>query len=130
MQRELGLGDRFRFMGGTKDPHGAIRSGDLVLMTSISEAMPMTLLEAMGQARPIVATSVGGIPSIIRGCGLVAPPGDVHELATAVVTLLRNPALGARLGRRGYERVHRKYTLSRCLGAYDRLIRELAGSTR
>jgi glycosyltransferase involved in cell wall biosynthesis len=128
MHRQLGLGERFRFMGGTRDPHGAIRSGDLVLMTSISEAMPMTLLEAMGQARPIVATSVGGIPSVICGCGLIAPPGDVHELATAVVTLLRNPKLGARLGRRGYERVHRKYTLSRCLGAYDELIRELAGT--
>ena len=75
----------------------------------------MTLLEAMGQARPIVATSVGGVPVVIRGCGLVAPPGDIHELATAVVTLLSNPALGARLGREGYERVHRKYTLSRCL---------------
>ena len=48
MHRQLGLGDRFRFMGGTGDPKGAIRSGDLVLMTSISEAMPMTLLEAMG----------------------------------------------------------------------------------
>jgi len=127
MHRQLGLGDRFRFMGGTRDPNGAMRSGDLVLMTSISEAMPMTLLEAMGQARPIVATSVGGVPSVIRGCGLVAPPGDVHEIATAVVTLLRDPALAARLGRRGYERVHRKYTLSRCLDAYDQLIRELAG---
>jgi polysaccharide biosynthesis protein PelF len=128
MHRQLGLGDRFRFMGGTRDPYAAIRSGDVVLMTSISEAMPMTLLEAMGQARPIVATSVGGVPSVIRGCGLVAPPGDIHEIATAVVTLLSNPALGARLGRRGYERVHRKYTLSRCLSAYDELIRELAGT--
>lgn len=128
MHRQLQLGDRFRFMGGTADPHGAMRSGDLVLMTSISEAMPMTLLEAMGQARPIVATSVGGVSSVIRGCGLVAPPGDVHELAAAVITLLRNPAVAARLGRRGYERVQRRYTLSRCLGTYDRLIRELSGA--
>lgn len=128
MHRQLGLGERFRFMGATKDPHGVIRSGDLVLMTSISEAMPMTLLEAMGQARPIVATSVGGVSSVIQGCGLVAPPGDVHELAAAVITLLRNPALAARLGRRGYERVHRCFTLSRCLEAYDRLIRELSAT--
>jgi polysaccharide biosynthesis protein PelF len=128
MHRQLGLGERFRFMGGTKDPHAAIRGGDLVLMTSISEAMPMALLEAMGQARPIVATSVGGVPSVIQGCGLVAAPGDVHELATAVITLLRDPALAARLGRRGFDRVHRCFTLSRCLGAYDRLIRRLSGT--
>ena len=127
MHRQLDLGDRFRFMGGTADPHGAMRGGDLVLMTSISEAMPMTLLEAMGQARPIVATSVGGVASVIRGCGLTAPPGDVHELATAVITLLRNPALAARLGQRGYERVRQRYTLTRCLRTYDGLIRELSG---
>ena len=60
---------RFRFMGGTRDFTGAIRSGDLVLMTSIWEAMPMTLLEAMGQARPIVATSVGGIRPSPAGAG-------------------------------------------------------------
>jgi len=88
----------------------------------------MTVLEAMGEARPIVATSVGGVPGVVRGCGLTAPPGDVHALAAAVSTLLTNPALAARLGRRGYERVHRRFTLSRCLSAYDDLIHELAGT--
>ena len=50
MHEQLGLGERFRFMGRTADPHGVIRNADLVLMTSISEAMPMALLEAMAQA--------------------------------------------------------------------------------
>ena len=81
MHRQLELATGFASWAAPSDPHGVIRSGDLVLMTSISEAMPMTLLEAMGQARPIVATSVGGVPGVVRGCGLVAPPGDVHELA-------------------------------------------------
>ena len=127
MHRQLALGDTFRFMGLTSDPHGVIASGDLVLMTSISEAMPMALLEAMGQGRPIVATSVGGVPGVVRGCGIVASPGDVHELASAVVTILRNSELAARLGRMGYERLCRRYTLSRCLTAYDDVIRDLSG---
>ena len=122
MRRRLGLGERFRFMGRTTDPHGVIRSGDLVLMTSISEAMPMTLLEAMAQGRPAVATSVGGVAGVLRGCGIVVPPGDVHGLATAVVTVLRDPQLAAQLGRRGYERLHRNYTLERCAEAYGGLI--------
>jgi glycosyltransferase involved in cell wall biosynthesis len=122
MHEELGLGDRFRFMGRTSDPHGVIRGGDLVLMTSISEAMPMALLEAMAQARPAVATSVGGVPGVLRGCGIVAPPGDVHALATGVVTLLADPELAANLGRRGFERLHRRYTLDRCLDSYRDLI--------
>jgi glycosyltransferase involved in cell wall biosynthesis len=125
---QLELGERFRFMGRTDDPHGVIRSADLVLMTSISEAMPMALLEAMAQSRPVVATGVGGVPGVVRGCGLTAPPGDVHEIATAVTTLLRNPALARTLGERGYERLHRRYTLKRCLAAYRELIDELAGT--
>ena len=125
MRLRLGLGERFRFMGRTTDPHGVIRGGDLVLMTSISEAMPMTLLEAMAQGRPAVATSVGGVPGVLRGCGIVASPGDVHGLASAVVTLLGNPGLAEQLGRRGYERLHRKYTLERCAEAYGGLIADL-----
>ena len=93
MHAELALDEHFRFMGKTSDPHGAIRGGDVVLMTSISEAMPMALLEAMGQARPVVATSVGGVPGVVHGCGLITPPGDVHGLASAVTTLLGNPGL-------------------------------------
>ena len=125
LHRQLGLGERFRFMGRTTDPHGVIASGDMVLMTSISEAMPMALLEAMAQGRPAVATSVGGVPSVLRGCGVVAPPHDVHALATGVVTMLRNPELSAHLGRRGFERLHRRYTLERCLAGYRELIGEV-----
>ena len=125
IHEQLGLGDRFRFMGRTDDPHGVIRSADVVILTSISEAMPMALLEAMAQARPVVATSVGGVPGVVRGCGLISAPGDVHGLATSVTTLLRNPALAAAMGRRGYQRLHRRYTLNRCLTAYRALISEL-----
>ena len=125
MHRQLNLGDRFRFMGRTADPHGAIRGGDVLLMTSISEAMPMTLLEAMAQGRPSVATGVGGIPGVLHGCGIVVPPGDVHALSGAVVTLLRNPDMAAALGRRGYERLHERYTLEHCTEGYGQLIGEL-----
>jgi glycosyltransferase involved in cell wall biosynthesis len=90
--------------------------------------MPMALLEAMAQARPAVATSVGGVPGVLSGCGLIAAPGDVHGLATAVVTMLANPDLAAMLGRRGFERLHRKYTLERCITSYGDLITELVGA--
>ncbi|HEX3833420.1 MAG TPA: GT4 family glycosyltransferase PelF [Solirubrobacteraceae bacterium] len=128
MHRQLGLGERFRFMGRTEDPHAVIRDADVVLMTSISEGMPMALLEAMAQARPVVATTVGGVPGVVKGCGLLAPPGDVHELASSVTTLLRNPSLARTLGQRGFERLHRRYTLSRCLGAYGTLIQEMTAT--
>jgi polysaccharide biosynthesis protein PelF len=130
MHAELGLGEHFRFMGKTSDPHAAIRGADVVLMTSISEAMPMALLEAMAQARPVIATSVGGVPGVIKGCGVIARPGDVHELASSVTTLLGNPGLARTLGRRGYERLHRRYTLAQCLESYEDVIGGLIEGAR
>ena len=78
LHERLGLGERFRFMGPTADPTGVVRASDVVLMTSISEGLPMAILEAMGQARPVVSTGVGGVPEVVRGCGMVCAPGDDH----------------------------------------------------
>lgn len=122
---QLGLGDRFCFMGRTGDPHGVVRNADVVFMTSISEGLPLSLLEAMTQARPVVATSVGGVPDVVRGCGFVAPPGDVHGLALAISMLLSQPDLAAKLGSRGYDRVGRRFTQDACVRGYRELIGEL-----
>jgi polysaccharide biosynthesis protein PelF len=123
--RRLGAEHCFQFMGTTKDPHGVVRDADIVLMTSISEGLPMSILEAMSQARPVVATAVGGVPEVLRGCGIVPPPGDVHAIAAGVSTLLRNPGLAKHLGERGFARVHRLYTRTACLEGYRQLLGEL-----
>lgn len=128
LHEQLALGDSFRFMGRTSDAAGAFRSGDVVISTSISEALPLSLLEAMAEARPIVATAVGGVPDVVRGCGLLAPPGDVHGLALGVLTLLRDPDLAAQLGRRAAERVSRRFSRDECLGGYADLLGGLAGA--
>jgi glycosyltransferase involved in cell wall biosynthesis len=126
LHEELELGDRFLFMGKTSDAAGAFRSADVVLSTSISEALPLSLLEAMTEARPIVATAVGGVADVVRGCGLLAPPGDVYGLALGVVTLLRDPKLAGRLGVRAAERVRTRFARSSCLGGYAELLGRLA----
>jgi polysaccharide biosynthesis protein PelF len=122
LHQRLGLGDRFRFMGRTTDPHGVVREADVVIMTSISEGLPMSILEAMGQGRPVVATGVGGVGDVVKGCGVVRPPGDVHGLATAVATLLRNPGLAWMLGERGYRRLGRLFNEATCVEAYRDLL--------
>jgi glycosyltransferase involved in cell wall biosynthesis len=128
LHTRLGLGDRFRFMGPTDDPNGAIRDADLVLMTSISEGLPMALLEAMSQARPVVSTGVGGVPEVVRGCGMVAPPGDTHALALSTLTLLRDPRLASELGKRGHARVQRIFARSASLTGYRELFERFAST--
>jgi len=126
LHEQLGLGDRFTFMGRTSDPLGVMRDADVVLMTSISEGLPMSILEAMGQARPVVSTGVGGVPEVVKGCGVVTPPGDEHALAMAVATLLRNPGLAWDLGRRGHRRLERIFDEAACIDGYRRLLGTLA----
>ena len=127
LHQRLGLGERFTFMGRTDDPHGVVREADIVLMTSISEGLPLAALEAMAQGRPVVSTAVGGVPDMLRGAGLLAPACDVHRLAAAVGLLLRDPALARRLGERGYERVATRFTEDGCVGGYRNLLLELVG---
>ena len=126
LHERLGLGDRFRFMGATTDPNSVVRAADVVLMTSISEGLPLSILEAMGQGRPVVATGVGGVPEVVRGCGAVCPPGDDHALAMAVVMLLRNPDLAWRLGQRGHGRLGRIFNESACIDGYRDLLWTMA----
>ena len=119
----LGLGDRFRFMGRTRDPNGAVRAADVVLMTSISEGLPMAILEAMAQGRPVVATGVGGVPDVVRGCGVVARAGRRPRAREARRDAAARPRAAARLGRRGHRRLGRIFTESACIDGYRDLLR-------
>ena len=125
LHRKLNLGHKFRFMGSTSDPSGAMRLADVVLMTSISEGLPLSALEAMAEARPVVATSVGGIPMCLQGCGIVAPPAAVEDLAGAVVMLLEDLPLASMLGQRGRLRVERDYDEQSFVQRYRSLLAEL-----
>ncbi|MDO8212482.1 GT4 family glycosyltransferase PelF [Conexibacter sp. CPCC 206217] len=130
LRQQLGLGDRFRFMGSTQTPDEVLRDADVVLLTSISEGMPMAILEAMAQGRAVVATGVGGVPDVLRGCGVVVPSGDVDGLASGVTTLLRDPQFAAQLGQRAFDRVCERYTQSLCLARYRELLGQLSAAPR
>jgi glycosyltransferase involved in cell wall biosynthesis len=69
----------------------------------------------MACARPIVATTAGGIPEIVEDgvTGLLAPPRDAHALAAAIVRALRDQPLRERMGRAGFDRVHARFTVER-----------------
>jgi len=97
----LGIADRVRFLGaGTRDDVVALfRAVDAALLTSAWENLPHTLLEALAAGAPVVATSVGGIPEVVRDGenGLLVPPNDPTALAAAIERIARDDGLRASL---------------------------------
>jgi glycosyltransferase involved in cell wall biosynthesis len=102
------------------------------LLTSISEGIPVTLIEAMGANLPIVSTDVGGVAEVVDDgrTGLLAPARDDAALAAAIARLAADPALRRRLGRAGNERAHRLFTHADMHSAYARLYEEMIHARR
>jgi sugar transferase (PEP-CTERM/EpsH1 system associated) len=96
----LGVGEQVRWFGERADVQDLVPFFDVFVLSSVSEGLPLTLLEAMAAGRAVVATRVGGIPeALAEGTGLLVPPKDPEALAHAVITLLgdapRRLAMGA-----------------------------------
>jgi glycosyltransferase involved in cell wall biosynthesis len=99
---------------------------DVFVLSSVTEGLAMTLLEAMAAGKPIVATRVGGNPEAIAEgeTGLLVPPRDPAALAGAIGALLADPRRAASMGAAGRERVRQEFSLQamvrRYAAVYDR----------
>ena len=95
------------------DVIGCIKGFDLFAMSSTTEGLGTSLLDAMACAKAIVATSAGGIPEIVEDGvnGRLVPPRDPAALARSIVELLSDPARRERMGRAGLERVRQRFTV-------------------
>ena len=127
LRHDLGLDDVVAFPGFTSTPQTAFQAADLVVLSSISEGFPYSILEAMLCSRPIVATAVGGIAEQVGPCGLVVEPRNPGQMADAIVTLLADPQRLADLGELARQRAEELFSLSNereaHMRAYDRLNR-------
>jgi L-malate glycosyltransferase len=99
--RQLGLGDRFTFLGHRQDALDLVVAADVFVLASHQEGLPVALMEAASVGTAIVATAVGGVPQVVTDGvnGLVVPPGDPHALAAALELVSSDPTLRERLGR-------------------------------
>ena len=122
---ELGLGDAVTFEGRIEDSRKAYAAGQVVVLSSISEGFPYTLIEAMACGRPCVATDVGGVTEALGGTGLVVPPRRPDDMAQACLTLLKDVDLRRRLGSEARARVLDLFTLDRSLGEYREIYTSL-----
>lgn len=106
----------------------AIAAGlDLVVLPSVGEGHPLTLLEAMAAGKPVIAADSGGTPDLIEHGrnGYLIPPDNPQRLAQAILDLIEHPKRCQRFGRAGKEKVRREFDIRLRARAYEELYAEL-----
>jgi glycosyltransferase involved in cell wall biosynthesis len=126
LRRELGLDEAVAMGEPAANVVDAYRDADVVLLTSISEAFPYSVIEAMSCERAVVASDVGGVGEAVEECGLLVRPRDVDGFARAVVQLLDDGPLRSLMGRRARARVLEEFRLDGSIDAYLELYHRLA----
>jgi glycosyltransferase involved in cell wall biosynthesis len=121
LAQELGVQDAAAFEGRVPEIRDAYAAGQVVVLCSITEGFPYTLIEAMTCGRPCVATNVGGVTEAVGDTGLIVPPRSPAELARACLTLLRNRELRQTLGAAARERALEYFTVDRAISAFDEI---------
>lgn len=117
----LGIGERVRFLGERLDIPALLQAFDVFALSSLSEGMPLTVLEAMAAGKPVVATNVGGIPEAVieHQTGLLVPPRDPERMAQALLRLLDDEALRGAFGHRGQARARERFDLRQMVETYE-----------
>jgi glycosyltransferase involved in cell wall biosynthesis len=128
--RELHLQDNIKFMGNTPHPEEAYNAGDIVILSSLREGFPYTVVEAMSCGKVVVSTDVGGVREALEGCGSLVTSRHPQELALAVLKLLGDKRMRDTLEANALKKIGEKFSLERSIDEYRRLYGELAGPAR
>lgn len=114
----------FSFPGWVKkeEKENLLQNADIFFLPSYTEAMPMSILEAMGYGLPIVTTNVGGIPQLVENNknGYMVVPGDIDGFANALSRLINDDVLIYNMGKESIEKAYEKYSLEKHL---DKLLK-------
>jgi glycosyltransferase involved in cell wall biosynthesis len=148
--RSLGIDGDVLFLGTRNDPENFYAALDVIALTSLNEGTPLTLIEAMANARCCIATAVGGVVDLLgekrsiakkeRGAGMAEDAGwttcergvrvrpkDAEAFSEALAQLIGAPDLRNEMGARGAGFVEQNYSVDRLLADLTNLYRELAG---
>jgi glycosyltransferase involved in cell wall biosynthesis len=122
----LGIADQVRFWGQRLDTAKFFSAADAFCMSSVSEGLPMSLLQAMSVGVPTIVTDVGGMAEVVKlaGCGLVAPVGDAEGYAKQIVRLATEAGMREGFAETGRVAYAKEFTLERMdagyMAIYDR----------
>jgi glycosyltransferase involved in cell wall biosynthesis len=124
---ELGVVKRCLFVGYQEDVARFYSAIDALLLPSVNEGTPVSVIESLAAQRPAVATRVGGTPDVIRDGvdGFLVEVGDADALSERLAELAADPARRAQMGLDGRKRVLGRYAVERLVDDVDRLYRDL-----
>jgi len=128
---ELGIAAGVSFEGRVENIRDAYAAGHVVVLSSISEGFPYTLIEAMTSGRATVSTDVGGVAEAVADTGVIVAPREPAAMAQACLRLLRDDLLRHRLGAAARERALELFTVDKAIDSFHAIYRDLAhGSAR
>ena len=124
---ELDLASHITLLGTRRDIPRLLFAADAFLLTSISEGIPLTIIEGMAAGLPIVSTDVGGVREILGDppIGAVAPAGDDRQLAASLINLAKNPAQRRQWSESGRQRAFEVFSEQTMHAQYDRIFDEV-----
>jgi glycosyltransferase involved in cell wall biosynthesis len=122
--------ERFRLLGYRRDIPNLLAAADIFLLSSVSEGLPVTVLEAMAAALPIVTTDVGDLGKTVIDCrtGYLVPPRQPDTMASILDKLCASPELRRQLGLAGRSLLLAKFTEEAMHTAYRKLIQDVLRS--
>jgi glycosyltransferase involved in cell wall biosynthesis len=124
--KELGVYKQTEFTGWQKDTFNLYSNLDIVALTSLNEGTPVSLIEAMAAARPVVATNVGGVKDIVNDeRGILVEPNDISCLVSALKTLIEDGKLRQVKGQAGRNFVRALFTKERLINDMEKLYTSL-----
>ena len=120
---QLGIAERVRFWGQQMETARFFSAVDAFVMSSISEGLPMSLVQAMSLGLPAITTDVGGMSEVLRlsGSGLLAPVGDAEAMAAAIVKLAGDAGLREHFSVKARAAYEQHFTLEQMEAEYARL---------
>jgi glycosyltransferase involved in cell wall biosynthesis len=127
LAHDVGVIKRCLFLGYQEDVARFYDAMDVLLLPSVNEGTPVSVIEALAAQRPAVATRVGGTPDVVRDGvdGFLVDSADPDELADRLAELARDPSRRAEMGAAGRARVLERYAVDRLVDDVDRLYRDL-----
>lgn len=123
---ELGLGDRFRFLGWVDEAEKLLCAMDVFVSASETESFGLAIVEAMAAGAAVVATATGGAQEVIEDqkTGLLVPIGDVEKIAESVIELLSNAEKRRAIINRSVQSVATRFSLKRMVDEIERIYLE------